>query len=42
MVSAALKDSVRACSIDKTMRKNERPSDHAPVIVELGFSPNAV
>ena len=36
MVSPALKDSVKACSIDKLMRKNERPSDHAPVIVELG------
>ncbi len=42
MVSPALKDSVKACSIDKAMRKNERPSDHAPVIVELDFSPNAV
>ncbi len=42
MVSAALKDSVRACSIDKAMRKNERPSDHAPVIVEPDFSPIAV
>jgi exodeoxyribonuclease-3 len=36
MVSPALKDSVKVCSIDKAMRKNERPSDHAPVIVELG------
>ena len=36
MVSPALKNSVKACSIDKLMRKNERPSDHAPVIVELG------
>jgi exodeoxyribonuclease-3 len=42
MVSPALKDSVKACSIDKAMRKTERPSDHAPVIVELGFSPNAI
>jgi exodeoxyribonuclease-3 len=23
------------CAIDKTMRKLERPSDHAPVMVEL-------
>ncbi|MFY7863827.1 exodeoxyribonuclease III [Roseateles sp.] len=36
LVSQALKESVRACSIDKLTRKNERPSDHAPVIVELG------
>ena len=35
LVSEALKDSVKACTIDKTPRKNERPSDHAPVIVEL-------
>jgi len=27
---------VTACSIDKTPRKNERPSDHAPVVVEIG------
>jgi exodeoxyribonuclease-3 len=26
---------VTACEIDKTPRKNERPSDHAPVIVTL-------
>ena len=36
LVSAGLKDAVRACSIDKQPRKNERPSDHAPVVVELG------
>ncbi len=36
LVSAGLKDSVKACVIDKQTRKNERPSDHAPVIVELG------
>ncbi len=35
LVSHALKDAVQACSIDKLPRKNERPSDHAPVIVEL-------
>jgi len=27
---------VRGCLIDKLPRKNERPSDHAPVVVELG------
>lgn len=35
LVSAALQAQVRACSIDKLPRKNERPSDHAPVWVEL-------
>jgi len=35
LVSAALKPWVQSCIIDKTPRKNERPSDHAPVIVEL-------
>ena len=36
LVSQALKERVRACSIDKLPRKNERPSDHAPVIVNIG------
>ena len=36
LVSEALKSSVTACMIDKLPRKNERPSDHAPVVVELG------
>lgn len=35
LVSEALKGRVKACSIDKLMRKNERPSDHAPVMVEI-------
>ncbi len=35
LVSEALKPRVAACSIDKAPRKNERPSDHAPVLVEL-------
>ncbi len=35
LVSAALKPQVASCSIDKLPRKNERPSDHAPVLVEL-------
>jgi len=26
---------VKACHIDKLPRKNERPSDHAPVVIEL-------
>ena len=36
LVSEALRPRVNACSIDKAPRKNERPSDHAPVVVELG------
>ena len=35
LVSAALQPLVTACSVDKLPRKNERPSDHAPVICEL-------
>jgi exodeoxyribonuclease-3 len=35
LVSNALKPTVTACTIDKVPRKNERPSDHAPVVVEL-------
>ncbi len=36
LVSEALKPQVLACTIDKAPRKAERPSDHAPVVVELG------
>lgn len=35
LVSAALKPHCIACSIDKTPRKLEKPSDHTPVLVEL-------
>jgi exodeoxyribonuclease III len=35
LVSEALKPRVTACEIDKLPRKNERPSDHAPVIVTI-------
>ncbi|MGL4668162.1 MAG: exodeoxyribonuclease III [Saezia sp.] len=35
LVSHALKDCVKSCSIDKAPRKNERPSDHTPVVIEL-------
>ena len=35
LVSAALRPAVLSCTIDKLPRKNERPSDHAPVLVEL-------
>src|SRR3989344_2432796 len=36
LVSEALKSRVKSCVIDKQPRRNERPSDHAPVVVELG------
>ncbi|MCO5976644.1 exodeoxyribonuclease III [Ideonella oryzae] len=39
LVSPALKPRVTACEIDKAPRKNERPSDHAPVIVTLADQP---
>ena len=35
LVSSALVNSVTACVIDKAPRKNERPSDHTPVVVTL-------
>jgi exodeoxyribonuclease-3 len=35
LVSESLRTRVRACTIDKTPRKLERPSDHVPVIVDL-------
>jgi exodeoxyribonuclease-3 len=35
LVSDSLKPAVSACTIDKTPRRNERPSDHAPVVVTL-------
>jgi exodeoxyribonuclease III len=36
LVSQAIKGQVTGCVIDKLPRKNERPSDHAPVTVTLG------
>ena len=36
LISNALKPLAKACMIDKTPRNNERPSDHAPVVIELG------
>ena len=35
LVSEALKSRVQSCEIDKSPRKNERPSDHAPVVVDI-------
>ena len=36
LVSHALREQVTACTIDKEPRRNERPSDHAPVVLTLG------
>ncbi|RYX97839.1 MAG: exodeoxyribonuclease III [Comamonadaceae bacterium] len=36
LVSDALKPMVKSCTIDRVPRKWEKPSDHAPVTVELG------
>ena len=35
LLSRELAVRCKACSIDKTPRKLERPSDHAPVVAEL-------
>jgi exodeoxyribonuclease III len=35
LVSNALKADVAACAIDRAPRRNERPSDHVPVVLEL-------
>lgn len=35
LVSNALRPAVKSCLIDRLPRKNERPSDHAPVLAEL-------
>ena len=38
LVSEPLRAGVKACTIDKAQRKLERPSDHAPVMVEIEVS----
>jgi len=35
LLSNKLADNCTDCAIDKGPRKNERPSDHTPVMVEL-------
>ena len=35
LISEALKSRAKACVIDRTPRKNERPSDHTPVVLTL-------
>jgi exodeoxyribonuclease-3 len=37
LVSDALKPAVQSCVIDKLPRKNERPSDHVPVVADLNL-----
>ena len=38
LVSQALRNACRACVVDKSPRELERPSDHAPVMLELDRS----
>jgi exodeoxyribonuclease III len=38
LVSDALRTQVSACGIDKAPRRNERPSDHAPVFAEIDIA----
>jgi exodeoxyribonuclease-3 len=40
LVSDALKPHVQSCDIDKLPRKNERPSDHAPVVAMVNIDEN--
>jgi exodeoxyribonuclease-3 len=35
LISQALRERASACAVDKTPRKNERPSDHTPVVLTL-------
>ena len=35
LITEALKNRATACEVDKAPRKNERPSDHAPVVLTL-------
>ena len=37
LVSQALKPQVTSCLIDRAPRKNERPSDHTPVVLDLAM-----
>ncbi|MGL6206052.1 MAG: exodeoxyribonuclease III, partial [Giesbergeria sp.] len=37
LISPALRPVVTACTIDRAPRKNPQPSDHAPVVLELGL-----
>jgi exodeoxyribonuclease-3 len=37
LVSQALQPQVTSCLIDRAPRKNERPSDHTPVVLDLAM-----
>ncbi|HEY5430410.1 MAG TPA: exodeoxyribonuclease III [Solirubrobacteraceae bacterium] len=39
LVSAGLADRLRACGIDRDYRKGTKPSDHAPLLVDLADAP---
>ncbi len=39
LISDSLRALATACSVDKLPRKNERPSDHAPVVLTLDDTP---
>jgi exodeoxyribonuclease-3 len=39
LVSPSLVAQLTACTIDKAPRKNERPSDHTPVVVDIAQPP---
>ncbi len=39
LVSAALRPAVLGCVIDRAPRKWEKPSDHAPVVLEMAWPP---
>ena len=39
LVSPSLVARLTACTIDKAPRKNERPSDHTPVVVDIAHPP---
>lgn len=36
LISGALRPLAQSCAVDKAPRQNERPSDHAPVVLTLG------
>jgi exodeoxyribonuclease III len=35
LLGEGLADGVRACGIDRNFRKGQKPSDHAPLLVDL-------
>ncbi len=41
LVSPALREACRSCVVDKEPRRLERPSDHAPVVLDLALRPGA-